>query len=164
MLKRAQADQTWYSNGKHKLMDYQNISVNNKAIMTQQHSIYELIGGDETFRRLVDRFYERVEANPLLRPLFPEDMGPGKEYQFLFLTQYFGGPPRYNALRGHPRLRMRHMPFPIDQAMRDAWLFAMLDSIDEIGIEEPARSVMREYFERSATFMMNQEQPNLLSP
>lgn len=118
-------------------------------------TIYESIGGDETFRRLVDAFYARVEQDSLLRTMFPDDMGPGKERQFLFLTQYFGGPARYNALHGHPRLRMRHMPFPIDQAARNAWLSAMLTAIDEVGIPEPARTAMRDYFERGATFMIN---------
>lgn len=122
-----------------------------------EQTIYEAIGGDETFRRLVDAFYTRVEQEPLLRSMFPSDLQPGKEWQFLFLTQYFGGPPRYNAMRGHPRLRMRHMPFPIGQDARDAWVNAMLAAIDEVGIAEPARSAMRAYFERGATFMMNQE-------
>jgi hemoglobin len=118
-------------------------------------TIYELAGGDAKFRRMVDIFYERVERDPLLRPLFPDDLAPGKEHQFLFITQYFGGPPRYNTLRGHPRLRMRHTPFRIGQAERDAWAGHMLAAIDEAGFEEPARTALREYFERAATFMIN---------
>jgi hemoglobin len=122
-------------------------------------NIYEYLGGDAIFRQLVEHFYARVAHDPLLRPMFPDDMEPGKEHQFLFLTQYFGGPPRYEALRGHPRLRMRHTPFPIGQRERDAWLAHMLAAIDEIGITEPARSAMRTYFEQAATAMVNRTYP-----
>jgi len=124
---------------------------------TEQQNIYRLVGGDKTFRRLVAEFYKLVELDPLLRPLFPPDLEPGKENQFLFLTQYFGGPSRYNAQRGHPRLRMRHMPFVIGPKERDAWLGHMLAAVEAVGIAEPARTAMREYFERSATFMINQQ-------
>jgi hemoglobin len=123
--------------------------------MTQEPNIYELAGGDAPFRRLVDAFYARVERDQLLRPLFPADLEPGKQRQFLFITQYFGGPARYNEQRGHPRLRMRHAPFVIGQAERDAWAGHMLAAIDEAGFVEPARTTLREYFERSATFLIN---------
>jgi hemoglobin len=123
--------------------------------MTQEPNIYELAGGDAPFRLLVDNFYARIERDPLLRPLFPADLGPGKEGQFLFITQYFGGPARYNEQRGHPRLRMRHAPFTIGQAERDAWAGHMLAAIDEAGFVEPARSALREYCERAATFLIN---------
>jgi hemoglobin len=125
------------------------------AFNPQAGTLYEQVGGDPTFRRLVDTFYARVERDALLRPMFPEDLGPGREYQFLFLTQYWGGPPRYESQRGHPRLRMRHAPFKIGQAERDAWLGHMLAAIDEVGIPEPARGQLREYFENGATFMIN---------
>jgi hemoglobin len=127
----------------------------------QGKTVYEMIGGDDTFRRLVDAFYARVENDPILRPLFPEDLSPGKEHQFLFLSQYWGGPARYEARRGHPRLRMRHFPFAIGQKERDAWVGHMLAAVDEAGIPEPARSQMIEYFERSASFLINRaEQPD----
>jgi hemoglobin len=119
-------------------------------------TIYEYIGGEETFRRLVDAFYRRVEADERLRPMFPADLEPGKRHQMLFLMQYFGGPTIYNEQRGHPRLRMRHAPFPIGQPERDAWLNHMLAALDEIGVPEPARTTMRSYFENAATAMMNQ--------
>lgn len=121
----------------------------------EQTTLYERVGGDATFRRLVDAFYRRVEADPLLRPLFPDDLEPGKERQFLFLTQYWGGPDRYNAQRGHPRLRMRHAHVAIGQAERDAWLAAMVAAIDEVGIAGPDRAQLIAYFERSATFLIN---------
>jgi hemoglobin len=122
-------------------------------------SVYDFVGGAETFRKLVDAFYSRVEADPALRPMFPEDLEPGKQWQYLFLMQYFGGPTAYMEERGHPRLRMRHAPFPIDQTARDAWLGHMLAAIDEVGIAEPARTMMRDYFERASTHMMNAFQP-----
>jgi hemoglobin len=118
-------------------------------------SVYDLVGGDPTFRRLVDTFYDKIQADPDLRAIFPPDLEPGKQWQFLFLTQFFGGPTRYAQERGHPRLRMRHMPFPIDPPARDRWLKYMLESIDEMGIVEPARSTMREYFERGSALMIN---------
>ncbi|MDZ4716953.1 MAG: globin [Roseiflexaceae bacterium] len=126
--------------------------------MPETQTIYEQAGGDEPFRRLVDGFYARVERDPLLRPMFPENLGPGKEHQFLFITQYFGGPSRYNTLRGHPRLRMRHNPFPIGPAARNAWVGHMLAALDEANFPAEVLPAMREYFERAATFMINQEQ------
>jgi len=124
--------------------------------MNEQPTIYELAGGDAPFRRLVDLFYAQIARDPLLRPFFPDDLEPGKERQFLFITQYFGGPPRYNALRGHPRLRMRHAPFPIGPVERDAWVAHMLAAIDEVGFADQVRAALRDYFERAATFLINQ--------
>jgi hemoglobin len=122
-----------------------------------EQSLYEIIGGDATFEKLVDLFYDKVEHDDVLRPLFPPDLEPGKRWQFLFLTQFFGGPARYGQERGHPRLRMRHAPFPINQLARDHWLEHMLAAIDEVGIVDPARAEMRDYFERGSTFMINAE-------
>ena len=128
--------------------------------MNTEITLYEFVGGEQTFRRLVDEFYNRVEADPVLRPMFPTDLEPGKRYQFLFLSQYFGGPTTYNDQRGHPRLRMRHMPFAITEEARDHWLSHMLEAIDAVGIKEPARTEMREYFERGSTFMINTYAPS----
>ena len=125
--------------------------------MSNQPTIYELAGGDAPFRRLIDAFYARVEHEPLLRPMYPADLAASSEHLFLFVTQYFGGPPRYNAQRGHPRLRMRHMPFAIGQPERDAWVRHMCAALDETGFAEPARSALRDYFERTATFLINQQ-------
>jgi hemoglobin len=122
-----------------------------------EQSVYEMVGGDSTFRRLVDAFYRRVEADQVLRPMFPDDLEAGKYWQYLFLAQFFGGPARYIEERGHPRLRMRHGPFVIDQQGRDHWFAHMCAAIDEVGIQEPARSIMRDYFERGSTFMINAE-------
>lgn len=119
-------------------------------------SVYEMIGSEEPIRRLVNAFYAKVEQDPVLRPMFPDDLEEGKHWQFLFLLQFFGGPTRYMQERGHPRLRMRHFPFPINQEARDHWLDHMLTSIDEVEIEEPARSIMRDYFIKASTFLINQ--------
>ena len=122
--------------------------------MTEQ-TLYDFVGGDVTFQTMVDTFYAKVEADEVLRSIFPENLEPGKRWQFLFLTQYFGGPERYAEARGHPRLRMRHGPFPIDMDARNRWLQYMLEAIDEVGIVEPARSLMRDYFERGSEMMVN---------
>ena len=129
-----------------------------------EQSVYEMVGGDVTFQKLVDAFYRRVAADDVLRPMFPTDLEPGKHWQYLFLAQFFGGPARYIEERGHPRLRMRHSPFIIDQQGRDHWYAHMCAAIDEVGIQEPARTNMRDYFERGATFMINAEStaPNLM--
>ncbi len=129
--------------------------------MPDEQSLYERVGGEATFRRLVDAFYARVEADPLLRPMFPPDMEAGKRAQFLFLSQFFGGPTTYMLERGHPRLRMRHAPFVIDQESRDHWLSHMLAAVEDAGIAEPMRSTMIEYFERGSQFMINTDEASL---
>jgi len=118
-------------------------------------SIYEMIGGADTIRQLVDVFYNKVEVDEELRAIFPEDLEPGKQWQYLFLMQYWGGSTEYGAERGHPRLRMRHAPFAISPDLAKRWVQHMHAAIDEVGIQEPARSVMREYFQRGAEVMVN---------
>lgn len=118
-------------------------------------TLFEIMGGEAAIRRLVDIFYAKVEADEVLRAIFPEDLAPGKEYQYLFLIQYWGGIPSYSMERGHPRLRMRHAPYAITPDLRNRWAQYMLEAIDEVGIPEPARGQMREYFEQGATFMIN---------
>jgi hemoglobin len=124
-------------------------------------NIFEAVGGEPTFRKLVDAFYDRVETDERIRHLFPPNLKPGKEHQYLFLVQYFGGPSDYNTQRGHPRLRMRHLPFAIGQRERDAWVENMLAAIDEAGIQEPMRGYMRKYFDDAGTFLMNQLPPGV---
>jgi hemoglobin len=120
-----------------------------------QQTVFQQIGGFPTFQRLVDEFYNRVENDPELRRIFPPALEAGKQGQLLFLVQYFGGPGTYSQERGHPRLRMRHAPFVIGPRERDLWLKYMLEAIEVVGIAEPARTEMRDYFKRSATFMIN---------
>jgi len=125
---------------------------------TTQHptkSVYEIIG-EAAFERLVAAFYRHVSADPILRPMYPDTDMEGAERRLrLFIMQYFGGPDTYSRERGHPRLRMRHAPFEIDMDARNAWIRAMLAALDEASVPEPAYSVMREYFEGAATFMIN---------
>ncbi len=118
-------------------------------------SVYEMLGGEEPIRKMVDVFYAKVYQDPVLRPMFPDDMEESKRRQFLFLVQFFGGPSLYSEERGHPRLRMRHFPFAIDRRARDHWLGHMLEAIDEAGIDGLAREQMREYFERASAFLIN---------
>ncbi len=102
-------------------------------------NVYDQIGEDG-FQRLIDGFYRRVADDPVLRPMYPEgDLAPAARRLRLFLVQFFGGPGTYGEERGHPRLRMRHAPFPIDQAARDVWVSHMLAALDEAAIPEPAR-------------------------
>ncbi|MGA8943592.1 MAG: globin [Thermoactinomyces sp.] len=110
--------------------------------MQQQESIYEKIGGAEKVRQLVKAFYARVTAHPLLKPLFPEDMDPVMEKQYMFLTQLLGGPSLYNDKYGLPMLRQRHMPFPITPERAQAWLACMDQALDETGIPGEERDAI----------------------
>jgi hemoglobin len=118
-------------------------------------TLYDQVGGMPTFQRLVDAFYRGVESDPILRPMYPADLAESRERLALFLAQYFGGPTTYSEQRGHPRLRMRHLPFPIDAAARDAWLTHMRAAVDDVALPEPARGVMLAYFQRVADFLIN---------
>jgi hemoglobin len=118
-------------------------------------TVFEVVGGQSFFDALVERFYERVEADVPLRTLYPDDLEPGKRALAMFLGQYWGGPPAYSAEKGHPRLRMRHAPFSIDEAARDRWLRAMRSALDEADAPEVALDAMREYFEMASTAMIN---------
>jgi hemoglobin len=119
-------------------------------------NIHDLVGGYPTFEKLVDHFYDAVEDDPVLRPLYPQSLEAPRLHLALFLSQFFGGPPEYSERRGHPRLRARHLPFVIGRRERDAWVKHMLAAIEATGIEEPARSHMQQYFENAATFLINQ--------
>ncbi len=118
-------------------------------------TMFERVGGGPFFVELVDRFYERVERDALLRPIYPEELEPGKTYLAAFLAQYWGGPPLYSLERGHPRLRQRHLPFAIGRAERDAWVGHMVAAVSSMGIAEEDESEMAEYFGRAATMMIN---------
>jgi hemoglobin len=123
--------------------------------MSESVTLYELVGGEAVFFRLVERFYAGVEQDPVLRPLYPENLEESIRHTALFLIQFCGGPGTYSQQRGHPRLRMRHLPFAIGQQERDAWVKHMRQAVEET-IENPeARQMLNDYFERTATFMMN---------
>ena len=124
--------------------------------MAAPENFYEAVGGEETFRTVVGRFYELVRSDELLRPLYPEDdLGPAEERLRMFLMQYWGGPRTYSAQRGHPRLRMRHAPFRIGLAERDAWLRCMRTAVDEADLGEAHRAVLWDYLEMAANSMVN---------
>jgi hemoglobin len=125
-------------------------------VTAAEESFYEAVGGEETFHRIVARFYEEVAKDELLRPIYPdEDLGPAEEKLRLFLMQYWGGPHTYSEQRGHPRLRMRHAPFVIGPLQRDAWLRCMRIAVDEAGLSEPQRKQLWEYLEMAAHSLMN---------
>src|SRR5215469_2446634 len=126
--------------------------------MSQPTSFYEAVGGEETFRRLVHRFYQGVADDPALRPVYPaKDLGPAEEHLRLFLMQYWGGPRTYDELRGHPRLRMRHARFAIGEAERDAWLRHMREALDELGLDEALDAQLWEYLVMAAHSLVNVE-------
>jgi hemoglobin len=128
------------------------------APVPEEASFFDAVGGEPTFRRLVARFYLGIAGDPLLRPMYPEeDLGPAQERMTLFLMQYWGGPNTYSANRGHPRLRMRHAPFRVDVAARDAWLLHMREAVDSLGLPEPHHTALWDYLERAAYFMVNSD-------
>jgi hemoglobin len=124
---------------------------------TTEISLYEAVGGEPTFRRLVHRFYEEVAADPLLRPLYPEqDLGPAEVRLRMFLEQYWGGPRTYSEQRGHPRLRMRHAHFSIGEAERDGWLRHMRTALDELKLDPALDDQLWEYLVMAAHSLVNQ--------
>jgi hemoglobin len=130
-------------------------------VAVESASVYEAVGGDDkvgakAFAQLVDAFYNGVASDPLLRPLYPdEDLAEARERLTLFLIQYFGGPAAYAEKRGHPRLRMRHFPFAIGAAERDAWLRHMDAALDAVPAFATVAPVMRRYFHEAARFLQN---------
>ena len=124
--------------------------------MTQAPTFYEEIGGSETIRRIVARFYEGVATDPVLRPMYPEeDLGPAEERFRLFLTQYWGGPTTYSEQRGHPRLRMRHAPFVVNAEARDHWLLHFRDALDSVELTPEQDQQFWDYVTHAANFMIN---------
>jgi hemoglobin len=119
-------------------------------------SLYAAIGGEETFRRLVDTFYRGVAEDPVLRALYPDDdLGPATERLRMFLIQYWGGPTTYSQQRGHPRLRMRHAPFAIGVAAHDAWLRHMRDALDTLDLPPAYEQELWAYLQSAADSLRN---------
>jgi hemoglobin len=118
--------------------------------------VYRLIGEDG-FARLVHAFYVQVPSDPILGAMYPSNDLAGAEQRLRdFLIGRFGGPPRYIEQRGHPRLRMRHMPFKLDEAARDRWVALMDWALDEAALPEDVTSLLREFFAATATFLRNE--------
>nr|WP_300151206.1 globin [Propionicimonas sp.] len=119
-------------------------------------SLYDRVGGHDTFVTLVAEFYRGVASDPPLRALYPEtDLGPAADRLRMFLEQYWGGPHTYSETRGHPRLRIRHAPFAVSPDMRDRWLRHMNAALDSLGLPEPELTEFRDYVTRAAAFMVN---------
>ncbi len=119
-------------------------------------TVYELAGGESTFRLLVRRFYASVATDPVLRAVYPEeDLTNATERLTLFLIQYWGGPATYSEQRGHPRLRMRHQPFAIGQPERDAWLGHMTAAVESLHLAPAVRKALLDYFGTASTAMIN---------
>ena len=122
-------------------------------------TLYDEVGGEATFRRLIDLFYGAVENDPVLRPLYlDEDLGPGgaaRDRLALFLMQYWGGPTTYSDTRGHPRLRMRHSPWQIGSRERDAWLSHMMAAVAALDIPDGARERLADYLQAAAHSLVN---------
>jgi hemoglobin len=120
--------------------------------------IYNLIGEDG-FRRLIATFYRQVPNDPILGPMYPAEDIEGAEQRLRdYLIYRFGGPQKYIEERGHPRLRARHMPFPIDQAARDRWMHLMDNAFAEVRLPDEAVAGIRNFFDQMATFMINRMQ------
>ncbi|WP_139977836.1 globin [Nocardioides litoris] len=119
-------------------------------------TFYDEIGGFDTFRRIVHRFYEGVATDEVLRPMYPEeDLGPAEERFLYFLVQYWGGPTTYSDHRGHPRLRMRHAPFAVTPAAKDHWLRHFRDALDSVDLTPEQDQRFWDYVEHAAQFMVN---------
>jgi hemoglobin len=119
-------------------------------------TFYDAVGGAETFRRLVHRFYQGVAEDPVLRPLYPEaDLSGAEERLRMFLEQYWGGPRTYSEQRGHPRLRMRHAPFEVNLEARDRWLTHFRAGLDAVDLTPEQDARFWEYVTHAANFMVN---------
>jgi len=118
-------------------------------------SLYDAVGGEPVFRQLVDAFYDGVEQDPVLLPLYEHDLAGARDRLRLFLEQYWGGPTTYGDTRGHPRLRMRHSAWVIGEREREAWLVHMRAAVAGLEVPEPARVAIWEHLERAAYSMVN---------
>ncbi len=134
-------------------------STPSQAPLVDPASFYEAVGGAETFHALVAAFYREVASDEVLRPLYPEqDLGSAERRLRMFLEQYWGGPRTYSDERGHPRLRMRHMPFRIGPLERDAWLRCMRIAVGEISsdrLDDAHRRALLDYLEMAANSLVN---------
>ena len=121
----------------------------------EEHEVYSVIGA-EGFERLVAAFYRQVPEDDVLGPMYPPQDLQGAEQRLRdFLIYRFGGPPLYIEQRGHPKLRMRHAPFPIGQGARDRWIQLMNRALNEAAVPDQVEQLLREFFAAMATFMIN---------
>jgi len=123
--------------------------------MLSEGEIYSQIGEDG-FQRLVAAFYAQVPGDDILGPMYPADDLPGAEERLReFLVGRFGGPQRYIESRGHPRLRMRHLPFRLDQRARDRWVQLMDRALEQAALPDESAQLLRQFFHHMSTFLMN---------
>ncbi|MBB6670892.1 globin domain-containing protein [Cohnella nanjingensis] len=121
------------------------------------NTLYEAIGGAPAVREIVEKFYPKVQAHPLLGPLFPANIDPVMDKQYLFLTQFFGGPSLYSDAFGHPMMRGRHLPFPITKERAEAWLDCMRRALSETELPEGLQQVVLERLSGPAHHFINTE-------
>jgi hemoglobin len=121
---------------------------------------YQQIGGEETIRRLVDRFYDLMDEDPDyygIRKMHPQDLSGARGKLFMFLSGWTGGPQLYVEKFGHPRLRQRHLPFTIGEEERDQWMGCMKRAMDDVGLDDKLRQELTAAFQKTADFMRNKE-------
>jgi hemoglobin len=125
-----------------------------------QISLYQLIGGEDGLKSLVERFYDIIDSAPeasRLRALHPKSLKQSREKFFMFLSGWTGGPQLYVEKFGHPRLRMRHMPFSIGIVERDQWIWCMNKALDESNMDRRVAEYLKSRFAEIADFLRNQE-------
>lgn len=122
-----------------------------------QIAVYDAVGGMAFFERLVDTFYQGIESDDVLAPLYPDapDFTGARHRLTLFLAQYWGGPATYQEERGHPKLRMRHFPFPVGPLQRDRWMLHMTHAVKTSGATEAIQATLLDYFVRAAEHLRN---------
>lgn len=122
----------------------------------QISTFYDLVGGHATFQKLVHEFYRGVASDPALKAMYPEeDLGPAEDRLRMFLEQYWGGPATYSETRGHPRLRMRHVPYKVNPEARDRWLRHMRTAVDSLELAPIHEATLWDYLERAAHALVN---------
>lgn len=130
----------------------------------QPHTPYDAIGGDRGIRALVDHFYDLMDELPEtahIRAMHPADLSESRDKLYEFLSGWFGGPPLYMEKRGHPRLRARHLPFPVDEAARDQWLLCMNRALDDAGLDTMMTTALKQSFFNMANHMRNEQEHGL---
>lgn len=123
-------------------------------------TLFEMLGGVEQVRAIVERFYDIMDSDPRaagIRAMHTPDLTSAREKLFMFLTGWTGGPQLYIEQYGHPRLRMRHMPFPIDESARDQWMYCMIKAMHDTGVEDTVIEKMGTALHGVADFMRNRE-------
>lgn len=122
--------------------------------MAEIRTLYDHLG-DDNLMKLVTHFYDLVQKNSILSPLFKDDFDRIRDKQFCFLSQFLGGPPRYNEKYGHPRMRMRHLPHPIDEKAKEEWLKCMKEAIQTLEISDDLKTALYNCFPAVAQHMVN---------